>query len=228
MEPNSPTYAAMLTYGALVDLTALSIPGLLARCVDTNDPDAWEEFVRRFHSCIAGTVYKAVRLRGPVDKMLVEDLVQDTFLRLCANRCRALREFQADEESYFYGFLRATAVSAVHDHFRRQHTISRGGGIQPRPIDDFINKRSVSQDGEHVCHLNLTRDEIDRALRQRDPETADRDRMVFWLRFRNDLTARQIAALPSVGLTESGVESLLRRLVDELRDGMSATAGGSR
>jgi RNA polymerase sigma-70 factor, ECF subfamily len=49
------------------------------------------------------------------------------------------------------------------------------------------------------------------------PETLERDRIVFWLYYRQGYTAGEIAGLPAVALTVKGVESLLYRLTAALR-----------
>jgi RNA polymerase sigma-70 factor (ECF subfamily) len=53
---------------------------------------------------------------------------------------------------------------------------------------------------------------------------ADRDRnsKIFWLYYRAGLSAAAIAALPGIGLSTKGVESLILRITRELRERMSA------
>jgi RNA polymerase sigma-70 factor (ECF subfamily) len=46
---------------------------------------------------------------------------------------------------------------------------------------------------------------------------AERDRMVFWLYYRQGLTASAIAAIPALNLTQKGIESLLSRVTGSLR-----------
>ena len=46
----------------------------------------------------------------------------------------------------------------------------------------------------------------------------ERDRTVFWLYYRQGLTAKEIAALPSTGLTVKGVESAILRLKSLVRE----------
>jgi len=46
---------------------------------------------------------------------------------------------------------------------------------------------------------------------------AERDRMVFWIYYRQGLTASAIAAIPALKLTQKGIESLLSRVTNSLR-----------
>jgi RNA polymerase sigma-70 factor (ECF subfamily) len=45
----------------------------------------------------------------------------------------------------------------------------------------------------------------------------ERDRVMFWLYYRQGYTAEEIARLPAIGLTAKGVESALRRVTVWLR-----------
>ena len=54
------------------------------------------------------------------------------------------------------------------------------------------------------CALLL--DRVDACLRDLAPsETRDRDRKIFWLYYRQGMTAKEIAGLPQIGLTLKGV-----------------------
>ena len=53
--------------------------------------------------------------------------------------------------------------------------------------------------------------------------TADRDRTIFWLYYRQGLTTKAIATLPAIGLTIKGVESTLGRLTKMVRKRMVET-----
>src|SRR3954454_5988569 len=61
-------------------------------------------------------------------------------------------------------------------------------------------------------------DRVDTCLRDMAPaETRDRDRKIFWLYYREGLTAKEIAGLPQISLTLKGVESTLYRLIQLVR-----------
>jgi RNA polymerase sigma-70 factor (ECF subfamily) len=214
---------------ALVDIAALSIPELLVRCIDDNSSVAWEEFVRRFQPTLAGTIYRTASPYGGVARDVFEDLVQDCFVRLCARRRRALREFQAADSAGFYGLLRATAIAAVHDHFRRTRTVKRHGDAVAQSLDALLNETIAAPGGERNYVDALMLERIDEILREGDPEFGERNRLVFWLHHRDGLSAAAIARLPWVGLKAKGVETLLLRLRKDLgQRGLGAASGGDR
>jgi len=90
-----------------MDYAALSAERLILACTQTEDTAAWEEFVRRFHRLIA-TV--ALRRREPVGRFFaakrVDDLIQETYLKLCAGNFRILRSFKSQHPDAFYGYLK--------------------------------------------------------------------------------------------------------------------------
>jgi RNA polymerase sigma-70 factor (ECF subfamily) len=71
--------------GALPDL---SIEDLLVRCYGQGEMAAWEEFVRRFHRLIASVVIRTANRIGEASKHVVDDLIQEIYLRLCADNHR--------------------------------------------------------------------------------------------------------------------------------------------
>jgi RNA polymerase sigma-70 factor (ECF subfamily) len=55
----------------------------------------------------------------------------------------------------------------------------------------------------------------------------ERDRLIFWLYYQQGMSAKAIAALPTVGLTAKGVESALLRLTRQVRKRMVDDRGGT-
>ncbi len=45
----------------------------------------------------------------------------------------------------------------------------------------------------------------------------ERDRMIFWLYFRQGMSTKEIASLPTIGLGAKGVGSVIERLKDAIR-----------
>src|SRR5690349_21281985 len=95
---------------------------LLQICLLSNDAGLWTEFIRRSQPMIAGVIVKAMRRWRKPCPFVVDDLVQETYLKLCANDFKCLREFVCEHESALYGFLKVVASHVVHDHFRSSYS----------------------------------------------------------------------------------------------------------
>ena len=198
--------------------SSLSLERLIRACIDTTDTRSWEEFVRLTHDVIAATIFRVARRFGQTSPALIADLVQNTYLKICENRCRALREFHAEFPEAIFGLMKTIAFSVAHDHFRAELTKTRGGGHAPQPLDS--RDKSVVAGGEGAA-------EIQRQVLLREIDDfllagGSTDRRIFWLYYRHGLTSRAIAALPEMGLTQSGVESAIYRLTLRVRQWLSS------
>ena len=187
---------------------------LVKECAGSNDPTLWAEFIRRFQPVIAAAVVRTARSFGDAPRQLLDDLIQDTYLKLCEHDSRLLRSFRPRAEKSIYGYLKVVARNIVCDHFKAELAAKRGAG-QTEAIADTvpIDPKTKGADGVRAMHRNLQLDEVNRALLK---VTAGKDQRrkcaIFWLRHRQGYTASEIASLPEVGLSTEGVESVLLRL----------------
>jgi RNA polymerase sigma-70 factor, ECF subfamily len=208
------------------DPKKLSTQALLQLCLDSQDKEIamalWAEFVRRFQPLIAGVVTKCVFRRGRANPALVDDLVQETYLKLCANNFKALRGFDFQHENALFGFLKVVAANVVEDYYRRRHNQKRGSGREEEDIEEartaVPSNIRVFQPVEHAVLLGQIRKCL--AEQAGEPNFV-RDYSIFWLYFGQGLTAKAISRLPSIGLSVKGVESTLLRLVRLLRAKMT-------
>lgn len=192
----------------------LSSVQLVRECAGSKDADAWVEFIRRFQPVIAAAVLRTARPFGEPPRQLLDDLVQDTYLKLCENDSRLLRSFQPRGEDSIFGYLKVVAANVAHDHFKSALAGKRGAS-QTEAIGEpvQIDPKTQGTDAVDVIHRNLQLEQIDRILRQvTEGKDQERKCTIFWLRHRQGLTASEIAALPSIGLSTEGVESVLLRL----------------
>jgi RNA polymerase sigma-70 factor (ECF subfamily) len=203
----------------LTSYANLSSNELVQTCaVCTDDPLAWAEFIRRFQVVIAAAVLRTARHWREPSRSQIDDLVQDTYLKLCENDFRLLRTFKSRQEDSIYGFLKVVAANVVHDHFKAAGAIKRGAS-QTEAIVDTEPVRSApakaASDSFDIVSHNLQIDRIEKVLIQgTSGKDAERNRTIFWLRHRQGLTASEIASIPSFGLTTEGVESVLIRLTN--------------
>jgi RNA polymerase sigma-70 factor (ECF subfamily) len=192
---------------------------LVRACAGSKDEGAWAEFIRRFQLVIAAAVLRTARHWGEPSRPQLDDLIQDTYLKLCENDSRLLRSFQPRHEDSIYGFLKVVAANVVHDHFKSALAAKRGAG-QTEAITEpvQIDPKMAGTDSFDAVSQRIQLEQVDKVLRQVTAgKDQERKRMIFWLRHRQGLTASEIAAMPSIVLTTEGVESMLMRLAVMIR-----------
>jgi RNA polymerase sigma factor (sigma-70 family) len=203
-----------------VDYSALPPDELFLTCLRTGGESAWQEFVRRFQPLIAKVAFRTAGQWGERSPQVVDDLVQDTYLKLCADRQRVLHTFKPNHPDAIYGYIKVFTANLVHDRLKASHSKKRGGNARVSSLgdDDDGMERSSHAASENLDR-NLLIDEIDLCLRTLPPgAAAARDRRIFWLYYRVGLSASGIAALPRIGLGTKGVESTLLRLTRLVRE----------
>jgi RNA polymerase sigma-70 factor, ECF subfamily len=178
---------------------------LLRECADLRHTEAWERFLGRFNPLIVATVVRTMRRYGLDRDGLSDDLVQDVYIKFSANRAKVLREFQPRYPGAVFGYVRVIAANVVHDHFKSRQ--GRHSDQSPLPND-------VAAQDETEWKMLLR--EIDDLLKQ--PPVSARDRQIFWLYYRQGMSAKEIAALSSFSLTVKGVESVIVRLNQLIRN----------
>ena len=207
-----------------------STTDLVRLCAASKDEEAWGEFIQRFHPVIAAATLRTARQWCDPPRSLLDDLIQDTYLKLCDHDCRLLVLFRPQHGDSIFGFLKVVASNVVHDHFKSARAAKRGAGqpemsIEPDVEPIPINSRSNPPDSFETVSQRIQLEHLDRVLMQvaAGPEQAKK-RTIFWLRHRQGLTASEIAAIPSIGLTTEGVESVLARLAAMIRNHMANSA----
>jgi RNA polymerase sigma-70 factor (ECF subfamily) len=192
---------------------------LIRACAGSNDERAWTEFIRRFQVVIAAAVLRTARQWCEPSQAPLDDLIQETYLKLCENDCRLLRLFQPRQQDSIYGFLKVVAANVVHDYFKSALAAKRGiSQTEPMMGPVQIDSKARVADGFDVVSHRLQLEQIDKILTQITAgKDQERKRAIFWLRHQQGLTAREIASIPLIGLTTEGVESVLLRLAIMIR-----------
>ncbi|MFZ1918846.1 MAG: sigma-70 family RNA polymerase sigma factor [Terriglobales bacterium] len=200
----------------------LSSIQLVKECIGSNDAEAWAEFIGRFQPVIAGAVGQKARSFNENSRELVDDLVQDTYLKLCEENSRLLRRFQPRSEDSIYSYLKVVAGNVALDHFKSKMADKRGAN-QTESIGDLeqVDPRTKGTDIVDCIHRNLQREQIEKiVLEGTKGKDQRRNCLIFRLHYWQGFTAREIAALPSIGLSTEGVESVLSRLLVMIRGHM--------
>jgi RNA polymerase sigma-70 factor (ECF subfamily) len=201
-----------------MDYRSLSSPALIQQCAMGKAAEAWREFIRRFQPLIAGVVARAAARWTTVSATLVDDLIQETYLKLCTDEFRRLREFQSRHEDAVYGFLKVVAYNVTMDYFKVRQASKRGADLLTDADPDVaFQTKGQSGSADDQVLLREIDEMIDRIAASR------RDKTVFLLYYRQGFTAQAIAGVPGIDLTAKGVESCLHRLTVQLREHMAGT-----
>jgi RNA polymerase sigma-70 factor, ECF subfamily len=208
-----------------LDYSVIPPEDLVVACVDSGDDSAWAEFVRRFHPLIAGVVIRVARQWGETSPQAMDDLVQETYLKLCSDRSRVLRSFKSTHKDAIYGFIKVFTANLTHDHLKASRSQKRGGAVEMASMNDEPRAECTAR-MEHTdvfLERKLLVGKVAACLEGiASGQTGDRDRRIFWLYYRAGLSASAIATLPTIGLSTKGVESTILRLTRAVRQRLTA------
>lgn len=201
-------------------LTDVPDVDLLSLCLESSDGGTWEEFVRRFQRQIARVISRTAARYGAASPALIDDLVQDTYLKLCAENYRVLRRFVPRHSHSFVGYISVVAANVARDHFKSQLAGKRSGPSMPVDSDSAeLKAREFDPGAPAFIERSVLLKEVEEQVATlRGEPDHERNQMIFWLYYRVGLTASAIASLPEVGLGEKGVESTILRMTRVVRD----------
>jgi RNA polymerase sigma factor (sigma-70 family) len=209
--------------------SSLSLKDVVCLCAGPCDEAAWEEFVLRVGKTINLTIMRTASLWGQAPRSVVEDLVQVTYVKLWEDGCRLLRDFAIQHPDAILGYLKKTAANVTHDYYRHGHTQSLGGDKPHVSTSDVDPEAGTETDGsEEKIAFGVFLNEIDHHLKLSltGPDW-ERDRMIFWLYFRQGMSTKEIASLPTIGLGSKGVGSVIERLKRNIRQHILGSGSGS-
>ena len=200
----------------------IPIRKLLHVCLSSGEQEQWREFVRRTQPLLASVIMNTIRRWKEPAPSLVDDLIQDTYVKLFANDGKALRSIKNEYENTIFGYLKVVASNVVRDHFRQAENkaeeVELSDPVLPMPPD-----------GHGRLEFAHLKDKVQVLLEHfSSSETYERDVAIFWFFYEQGYTAKEISQLPNIGLTVKGVEAVLLRLTRFLREefgGEGAPAG---
>jgi RNA polymerase sigma-70 factor (ECF subfamily) len=199
--------------------SSLSLKDVVWLCAESGDEEAWEELVLRVGRPLSLTIMRTASLWGEPSRSLVEDLIQITYLKLWEGGCRLLRDFAIQRPEAILGYLKKTAANATHDYFKHGHSQSSGGDEPHVSTNDVEPEAGKQAHGsQETIAFEVFLNEIDEHLKRclSGPDQ-ERDRMIFWLYFRQGMSTKEIASLPTIGLGAKGVGSVIERLKHGIR-----------
>lgn len=197
---------------------------LVTACAQSTEAEAWLEFRGRFHRLIACTVIKACLEWSQRSPEVIDDLIQETYLKLCDDNCALLAEFVPHHLKAFRGYLKKITANVVYDHFRAEHAIKRNVDNTVELNEAIDQLRPGSGDLEPM-ELAVLVKEIDDVLRSRGTgPDEEKERTIFWLYYRHGFTAKAISEIPAMELSVEGVESVIHRLKTFVRKSLVMTS----
>jgi RNA polymerase sigma-70 factor, ECF subfamily len=194
--------------------SSLPLQDVICLCAGARDDEAWEEFVFRVGKPISLTVMRTASFWGRPSRSLVEDLTQVTYLKLWQDGRFLLRDFAIQHPEAILGYIKKTAANATHDYFKHGHSQSSGGNNPHVSTSDVdLEAGKEAHGSQEKIAFGVFLNEIDDYLkRSLTPPDQERDRMIFWLYFRQGMSTKEIASMPAIGLSTKGVGSVIERL----------------
>jgi RNA polymerase sigma-70 factor, ECF subfamily len=209
--------------------SSLSLKDVVCLCAGPRDDEAWEEFLSRVGKPISLTIMRTASLWGEPSRSLVEDLVQATYLKLWEDGCRLLQDFAIQHPEAILGYLKKTAANVTHDYFKHVRSQSSGGD-QPHVSTSDVDPEAGNEvhGSQERIAFQVFLNEIDGHLKHglTGPDQ-ERDRMIFWLYFRQGMSTKEIASMPAIGLGAKGVGSVIERLKGVIREQILGSAQDS-
>ena len=176
-------------------LSALTDEELMQRVSSKDDDRAYGELYHRHARKLMGFFFR----QSGGDEALAADLTQDTFMRVWTARSK----FQ---DSGFRTWMLTIGYNLVKNHYRLSE--------HQKQYEQF-----VVQTGEEVAESNivehLDNKAFDQALKQLLEKMSPESRLLFSLRFEEELTIPQIAVV--MALPEGTVKSRLHILTQSLK-----------
>jgi DNA-directed RNA polymerase specialized sigma24 family protein len=191
---------------------------LLRQCAgDLRNSQLWDEFYARFRRRMLLYLLRAFRMMGGRSEEFVrysDDWIQEFFTKLVQNDGRVINSFRGTSENSVCAFLCSIAVSIVADQLRFQGALRRRGQVLPL---DQAETAVPKSDSEARLSAILKLIDVEKMLRSDDEsKNPERDLLIFKLHFVEGLSAREIASIPALKLTTSGLEKVLGRVKNRL------------
>jgi RNA polymerase sigma-70 factor, ECF subfamily len=200
-----------------VSYSSISHAELVQALAQSGEPAAWDEFIRRYNKWIAIVVYRTARRWGQMRSGVLDDLIQQSYLKLCDKDRLVLRRFNADHPNAIYAYLAEVTANVVRDHFKSGRADKRESRESFELAREKKPVRQVDSD-ERAIERGVLRRQIDECLEKHTSgPSCVRDRRIFWLYYQQGVTAREIASIPYNGLPTKGVEAVILRLTRLVR-----------
>jgi len=218
-----------------VNLKKVNNTDLAKLCAQEPDnKKAWLEFYQRFDKWIWLVVYRECKAKGIINHdsqihQTVQDLVQDVYVKLVSNNCKALANFIGASEKSIYTYLDIIAKSIVRNYITKIKARKRPS-IE-KSLDEVF---SISEKGEKILDKDIFRptyldvdeefkiqifkeeieDILDIVLKGKHK---DRDKLIFKLYLYDGFTAEDIASQSCFMISSKRISNLITHIKKKLR-----------
>jgi RNA polymerase sigma-70 factor, ECF subfamily len=199
---------------------------LIGACAESDDGAAWDEFVSRFQKPISVSIKRTACHWGKDPAQFVDDLLQETFLKLCADKCRLLLTFaRRHSDEAVLRYIKTIAINLAHDQFKSLHSQKRGAGETDQLRQDFDPvAQSGSFGGPDAMDRGVFLKQVDHQVQNcAAGSNQERDCLIFWFYYLQGMSAKAIATLATITLTPKGVEAVIFRLTRCVREHLGNT-----
>lgn len=178
-------------------LGSLTDDELMQRVSSKDDDKAYDELYHRHARRLMGFFYR----QTDGDEALASDLTQDAFLRVWTARNRF-------DGSRFRTWLLAISYNLVKSHYRHSE--------HQKQYEQFA-KQSQDEVADSGIIDRMDNDTFDQALRQLLEKLPPESRLLFSLRFEEELTVPEIAAMMAIpeGTVKSRLHALTQTLIQQ-------------
>lgn len=213
----------------------LSNAALIKKCAESSENQStWLEFIRRFDRHIKLSVLRAFRLLSTnllhreTLKEDIRDLVQEVYIRLVKNDCRALKTFKPKYDDAFYGYLSLICTSVVKDFFKKFSRLKRKVYIQSideRPTisqkNKLITKSLPSFIGPNPEKWVIAKDLLQKAKSYynsiNSTKEDKRNELIFQLYFIHGLSIKDISRIKGLNISHSNANIIIWRMKRKIR-----------
>jgi RNA polymerase sigma-70 factor (ECF subfamily) len=192
---------------------------LLRCCLSERQSADWEGFMEAAQPIVAAAVLRTLGERTRSNRELADDLIQETFLRMCAADFRVLRNFRMNDANALRVYLKTVAASVVIDHFRSCAALKSGSGIPAANLDDVAARVSVVDRQFEAFESRMMVAQVEKCLGKQDR----RNRQIFWLYHLQEMKPKVIAALPDIAMTVDAIETVVYRVTRAVRECLKKT-----
>jgi RNA polymerase sigma factor (sigma-70 family) len=186
-----------------MDFKELSNNALIKRCAEESDNRLlWSEFYRRFDDYIRLMVTRYCGLKRAAGRNLIEDLTQDTYVRLLKDDCKRLRNYIGKNDGSIYSYLALIVRTAVSEYEKKKNAQKRQHQEKSLydPVDNeglilidiLVNPYAPLPDGKLM--IESLRREVEMLLDEiMTGNEKERDKEIFLYHVYEGLSAQQIS-----------------------------------